>query len=369
MSSINPVPLLSPEVSWKHERLPPGPLGYITKDDYLQATVFTTTPTTGLRLAYRFLDSAGAVHYSSESLDGAAVSTLTTKIFALTEGFLLSVTASNLGGGLADQICFVMLGLQQSRQTGLPPHTVLAQGYVSNLFTVDWPPVYVRGPAPTGGAGVTPIVSWLTTTQTYTTPGGARALFVEAVGGGGGGGGVNTTAANFSVAGGGGSGGYSASYIASPLASYLVTIGGGGAGGTAGGAGAAGTATTFGAVITANGGGGAAAGTPAGTAAAFSASGAGATIGTGDIALPGSAGAYGVTATATLAASGGGAPGPFTTTGGTIPQLWRIGGVGFAGVTGGLPGGGGSGALNMGTQATTNPGGAGGAGIVRVWQF
>lgn len=154
----SPIPLLSPEVGFKHERVPPPPAAYVTKDDFLAVSVYTTSSTTGLKLAYRFLDSAGHTHYGSESLDGASTSTLTTKIFPLTEGWLLGLTVSNLGGGLADQVCFVLAALQRSGQASTAPHTVLAQGYVSNLFSVDWPPVYVRGPATSSGSSA----GWIT---------------------------------------------------------------------------------------------------------------------------------------------------------------------------------------------------------------
>ena len=148
----SPVPLLSPEVGFKHERVPPPPMAYLTKDDWLAVSVYTTSSTTGLKLAYRFLDSAGQVHYGSESLDGASTSTLTKKVFGLTEGFLLGLSISNLGGGLADAVCFVAAALQRGNQATAPPHTVLTQGYVTNLFSVVWPPTMPRGPATASGS-------------------------------------------------------------------------------------------------------------------------------------------------------------------------------------------------------------------------
>lgn len=140
-----------PEVHWRRRNVPPAASHYITRDDHLAVSVYTTSTTTGLTLCLRMIDAAGAMHYQRESLDGAPTSTLTTRIFTLAEGWLMGVSASNLGGGLADQVCFVCIALQRSPQTSTPPHTVLAQGYVTNLYTVDWPPVYVRGPAPASG--------------------------------------------------------------------------------------------------------------------------------------------------------------------------------------------------------------------------
>jgi hypothetical protein len=147
-----------PEVHFKHFGVQPTMPAYVTKDDFLQVTIYTTQATTGLTLTARILTPDGRVSYMGESLDNVSTSTLTQKIFGLTEGFLLSVSVSNINGGLADQICFVSVGLQFSSHASTAPHTMLCQGYVSNLYTIDWPPVYVRGPASssTQTTGVTP---------------------------------------------------------------------------------------------------------------------------------------------------------------------------------------------------------------------
>ena len=103
-------------------------------------------------------------------------------------------------------------------------------------------------------------ITYLTagTDAIYTTPTGARALYVEAVGGGGGGGGVDGDGANGAGGGGGGGAGYCAKLITSPSASYTYTIGAGGAGGAAGaynGTGGGDTTFTDGALtLSANGG-------------------------------------------------------------------------------------------------------------------
>jgi len=92
-------------------------------------------------------------------------------------------------------------------------------------------------------------IDYLTTgtAATYTTPTGARALRVTAVGGGGGGGGVDGQGASSAGNGrAGAGGGVCVKFITSPAASYTYTIGAGGAGGAAGNNnGAAGGNTTF----------------------------------------------------------------------------------------------------------------------------
>lgn len=96
----------------------------------------------------------------------------------------------------------------------------------------------------------------ITTSGTYTTPPGVKALIVEVIGAGAGGGGTLSAAAGaHSVTGGGGSGGIAESFIANPAATYNVTIGAGGKGGTtAGTSGADGGTTSFGAAAIATGG-------------------------------------------------------------------------------------------------------------------
>lgn len=125
--------------------------GFVETGDFLQVNIFTTIPTSGLVLSGRIETPGGQISLLQDNLDGATVSTFTTKLYPLTQGYITSLCVSNLGGGLADQVCFVSIGMQRGSNGSVPPHTVLAQGYVTNIFTVNWPPVYVRGPATGGG--------------------------------------------------------------------------------------------------------------------------------------------------------------------------------------------------------------------------
>jgi len=134
----------------KHNVDPPSVL-YIGPDDFLQTTVFTTASTTNLTLAVRYLDANGQMHYETESLDGASLSTVTTKVFTLSEGWLCGASVTNLGGGLADSTCWVSLALQQPGGANRPAHTILSQGYVTNLFGVTWPAEAIRQPPGSGG--------------------------------------------------------------------------------------------------------------------------------------------------------------------------------------------------------------------------
>ena len=76
---------------------------------------------------------------------------------------------------------------------------------------------------------------FLTSSGTYSTPSGVKALYVEVVGGGGGGGAAQASAANAAAGSGGGGGGYAAKFIYSPKSSYAYVVGAGGATVTAGG--------------------------------------------------------------------------------------------------------------------------------------
>jgi len=143
-----------PWVHWKHYGVQPPPAQYVGPDDYLQVNIYTTATTSGLTLSCRYLLPDGGMQYQTEDLDGADESTWTPMVFKTTESFLLGLCVSNLNGGLDDDVCFVSVGLQRGPEVGNVVHTLLAQGYVSNLYCIDWPPVYVRGPATGGSSGL-----------------------------------------------------------------------------------------------------------------------------------------------------------------------------------------------------------------------
>jgi hypothetical protein len=223
-------------------------------------------------------------------------------------------------------------------------------------------------------AAVVAVVT-ITSSGTFTTPGGVHALFVECVGGGGGGGGAYAGPGPSVAAGGGGAGGgYSSKYIAAPHASYAVTIGAGGTGGAAlgGGIGDEGGFTSFGSDVGCMGGGG----------------GQGAIISTGAQAGVGGRGGDSVPRGGDLMGGGeDGAPGfaeylpdigrtfGFSGSGGSS----HFGGgreglsdTSGAGLAGHQFGGGGSGALEFapfGGQAFGAAGGPGTPGVVLVWEL
>ena len=188
----------------------------------------------------------------------------------------------------------------------------------------------------------------LTSGTTYTTPADCTKIYVECVGGGGGGGGRNS-AASAVFGGGGGSGAYAAKlFTVTASTAYTYAIGAGGAGASAGGAGGAAGSTTFtvgGTTITAGGGAG---GGP--TVYLFNvlydgAGGAGGTATNGDINING---------------AGGGSSGGASFFGGGARQAGANDSSPFAGSSGG----GGSGGARIFTT-----GGAGGNGLIRIWEY
>jgi hypothetical protein len=175
----------------------------------------------------------------------------------------------------------------------------------------------------------------LTSGVSYTAPANCTAIYVEAVGGGGGGGGTIGSGGG----GGGGAGGYCAKYFTVVAAvSYTYAIG---AGGAAAGAGGSTTFTVGGTTITA--GGGAAGGLE-------SSGGAGGTCTNGDMNIAGGGGG-----------SGGGAGGNSFFGGGARSISGNANG------DAGTSGGGGSGGSSL--TITSRTGGAGGAGLIRIWEF
>lgn len=201
------------------------------------------------------------------------------------------------------------------------------------------------------------------TTYTYTT--GARALFVEAIGGGGAGGGV-ATAANSGAGGGGGAGAYACSWITTlKAAPYTVAIGAAGTPGAAGAnPGGNGGDTTFDttAIVAKGGSGGI-----ADTNAAIHVGGLGGAGGlasgsTGDLVLDGGQGSPGLALAAAQAVSGNG--GQSFLGGGAKGRVTQ--GDGAAAVAN--TGGGGAGGCSV-SGGASQAGGAGGTGLIRVWEF
>lgn len=137
-----------PDVHFQQHRVQPPSWEYVTADDYLAVSVYTASATTGLTLGLRILLPDGRQQYQQEAIDVSATSTLTKFVFKLAEGYLISVTVSNQGSGLADQTCWVELALQKGVAAANPPHTLLQQGFVSDHIMLGWPIALPRGPAP-----------------------------------------------------------------------------------------------------------------------------------------------------------------------------------------------------------------------------
>ena len=207
----------------------------------------------------------------------------------------------------------------------------------------------------------------ITVSGTYTTPADVVGLLVELVGGGGGAGGADFTGGYARPSPGGGGATYSRKFIASPSATYTVTIGSAGSGGAAGSNnGGNGSSSSFGGVVTAPGG-AAGVASPASTADAWMQQGGsgGGAGGGADLTIPGDQGmeALKLTAAARRAGRGGSSPlgrsGVAVTAGST--------GTSGAGGAGSGYGAGGSGAVS---STTVSAAGADGMpGVVIVWEF
>jgi hypothetical protein len=217
------------------------------------------------------------------------------------------------------------------------------------------------------------VLTSTTANSTYTTAANTKAIMVEMVGAGAAGGSGLTTAADAAAASGGGAGGYSRKIIVGPAASYLYTIGAGGAAGATGSNNGSvpTTATCFGSGATA-------CTAPLLTCAAEASGGVFMTPGTtnvgttggpggacssGDFNTTGAAGQNGARWLGTDALSGGGGGTMFGNGGSGI----GINGTGIsAGSTTYGAGGGGALMINGGASVA---GGAGAQGVIIVWEF
>lgn len=220
-----------------------------------------------------------------------------------------------------------------------------------------------RMAAPTGG---TPIRQVFTANGTYTPTAGMAYVEIECVGGGGGGGAVAAASGYFLQGGGGGSGGYSRKIVTAATigASQAVTVGAGGAGGSAVSPanGGAGGDSSVGSLCIGKGGSG-------GSLASSSSvplGGAGGIAGTGDIAAagaPGGAGMYTGVGFVTVALCGVGGSSHFGG-GGNSPSI--SGGNGPAGSN---YGGGGAGGYEASGGAANRSGGNGSNGVVIITEY
>lgn len=209
-------------------------------------------------------------------------------------------------------------------------------------------------------------ITRITASTTYNTPAGVTALLVRAVGGGGAGGSAGGGGSNYSIGGGGGAGAYGEVWVASPGASYAVTIGAAGSPAAAGNnAGGNGGATSFGSLLNLGGGNGGN-GAAGGTFSVGVGGGVGGSVTTGgDRSHDGDKGGRGIQVSGAFRASGRGANSPFGS--GADDRVISNTGTSNAGLAGSGYGAGGGGAL-AGTSSS-QAGGAGTAGYVEVWEF
>jgi len=209
------------------------------------------------------------------------------------------------------------------------------------------------------------VVNILTGTTTYTPSNGCQALYVECLGGGGAGGGAATCATQVSVGAGGGGGGYSAVWVTGTLkASYTMAVGAGGTAGSAGAAGNAGGDTTFDSpsICTAKGGAGGAVMAAGTTLITMAGSlGGAAASGVGDLLIQGAESDGAIRLSTTGGGGGNGGIGVVIGGGGGLGA--SVAGVGTAAL--GYGGGGGG---SMATS-TSQVGGVGKAGLMRIWEF
>lgn len=203
---------------------------------------------------------------------------------------------------------------------------------------------------------------------TYTPTPGTKSIVVEVQAAGGGGGGARAVSSgNASTAGGGAGGGYSRSLITTVPSSAVVTVGVGGAAGSwqAGGtatAGSSGGSSSFGSLLSATGGGGGGSSMTGQYSTAFQITGGVPGVGSNGNILNsrGGGGLPGLVFTSNNATGGGGGNSFFS--GGYNNEARE---TGIAGILGA----GGTGCSVNNNPSATAVGGAGGNGIVIVWEY
>jgi hypothetical protein len=212
------------------------------------------------------------------------------------------------------------------------------------------------------GNGISSVnVQSFTSSGTYTPTLGMVQCTIEVQAGGGGGGGAAGTSSESAAAGGGGGGGYARKTVTAGTigSSQIVTVGAGGsAGASTAGAGGTGGSSSVGSIVSASGGGGGSGDTASGSAH-LSDGGSYGTGSGGDVNCSGTAGTIGFTLTSSVNTSGNGGASYFG--GGAL------GVGGSAGGTGGVYGGGASGASTV--TSSSYVGGVGAPGIVIITEY
>jgi hypothetical protein len=198
------------------------------------------------------------------------------------------------------------------------------------------------------------------TAATYTKPSNVTSILIEVIGGGGGGGGSTGGTSTTSCGAGGGGGGYARLWVPSAAATYTYTVGAGGSAGSAGNnAGGVGGTTTFSASsLQATGGGGGNGMATISVTTVGGATGGSPGVGSnGNINVQGQPGSFSFTGFNNTIQSGSGGS-----------SHYGGGGMGGAGAAtaGGNYGGGGSGG---GSLTTSTAGAAGAPGLIVVWEF
>ena len=333
-------------------------------DGSADITIATTAPNS---LTY---NNAGTGDVSGGTYDGSLAKTISYNSIGASplEGSASIITVGTIATGTWNATTIgISKGGTNSTATPTAGAIVYGNGSSYAISAVGTSGQYLQSTgtgAPTWSQPGPASIQVLTTSGTYTTPAGVKAIIIELIGGGGGSGAIVAPSNNQStVSGGGGSGAYTKAIILNPTSTYTFTIGAAGTASAAGTAGGTGGQTSFdGTNFTAPGGLGGGAGSATGTGT-VSQGGAGGAAGVGGIfMITGNSGGSGF-GTSAIAVSGAGGN-SYIGAGGTsrataTASLAGANGIGY--------GGGASGAASSTT--TLAAGAAGFHGVIVVTEY
>ena len=311
---------------------------YVVGQASSTAPVVDGVATVGTSLRYARADHIHPTDTSRAPLDSPSLTGTPLSITAAvdTNTTQIATTAYVVGQGYAKLASPTFTGTPS-----LPTGTTAVTQTAGNNSTAVATTAFVTAAAVPGTGRLLRAPQVLTSGTSYTTPASCTAIYVEAVGGGGGSGGLTSPP---SGSGGGGGGAYLTKYVTvSASTAYTIAIGAGGTAGTGTTAGGNGGATSIivGATTYSAGGGVGSVATSGGGSG-----GAGGTATNADFSIPGKSGTSG-NGTTGDAGDGG-------------PTFWSNN------ITGGYgQGAQGSGAAGGGSE----PGNAGSAGIMRIWEY
>jgi hypothetical protein len=135
-----------PAVCWDFEHAQAPSTEYLTRDSYLQINIYPAGSNFQVTLSAKILTPEQRITTNEWQFTPFSLNALNQYVQALTEGYLLSLTASvyNSGTLVRRGQCFVQAGVQFGPAVGTAFYRVLVSDYISTTYSACWPDSNLR---------------------------------------------------------------------------------------------------------------------------------------------------------------------------------------------------------------------------------